>query len=148
MGFYTPATIVKDAQRHGVNIKPVCVLQSDWPCTVVDDNTVRLGFCVVNGLRQEHADELVRRRQDKPFKSLDDLKRHVPFGKNELRALAELGALNCFAEHRRAAMWKVEETLHDDLLGSAGVVAAVVSNAEPKIQALAAASASTTSPLF
>ncbi len=116
MGFYTPATIVKDAQRHGVNIKPVCVLQSDWHCTVVDDNTVRLGFCVVNGLRQEHAEELVRQRQDRPFKSLDDLKRRVPFTKNELRALAELGALNCFAEHRRAAMWSVEETLHDDLL--------------------------------
>jgi error-prone DNA polymerase len=116
MGFYTPATIVKDAQRHGVNIKPVCVLQSDWHCTVVDDNTVRLGFCVVNGLRQEHAEELVRQRQDRSFKSLDDLKRHVPFAKNELRALAELGALNCFTEHRRAAMWRVEETLHDDLL--------------------------------
>src|SRR5206468_10598030 len=66
-----------------------------------------------------HAEELVRQRQDRSFKSLDDLKRHVPFAKNELRALAELGALNCFAEHRRAAMWKVEETLHDDLLGSA-----------------------------
>jgi error-prone DNA polymerase len=118
MGFYTPATIVKDAQRHNVNIKPVCVLQSDWHCTVVDDNTVRLGFCVVNGLRQEHAEELVRQRQDQPFKSLDDLKRRVALAKTELRALAELGALNCFAEHRRAAMWRVEETLHDDLLGS------------------------------
>ena len=125
MGFYTPATIVKDAQRHSVNIKPVCVLQSDWHCTVVDDNTVRLGFCVVNGLRQEHAEELVRQRQDRSFKSLDDLKRHVPFAKNELRTLAELGALNCFAEHRRAAMWKVEETLHDDLVGSAGMLPAV-----------------------
>jgi error-prone DNA polymerase len=148
MGFYTPATIVKDAQRHGVNIKPVCVQQSDWRCTVVSAqepspqsspwpgrggreapvrvvDAVRLGFCVVNGLRQEHADELVRQRQDRSFKSLDDLKRHVPFGKNELRALAELGALNCFAEHRRAAMWKVEETLHDDLLGSAGMLPAV-----------------------
>jgi len=119
MGFYTPATIVKDAQRHGVNMQPVCVLQSDWHCRVVDDNTVRLGFCVVSGLRQEHVEELVRRRQDRPFKSLDDFKRHVPLAKNELRALAELGALNCFAEHRRAAMWRVEETLHDDLLGSA-----------------------------
>ena len=39
MGFYTPATIVKDAQRHGVKIMPVCVTQSDWRCTVVDDNT-------------------------------------------------------------------------------------------------------------
>jgi error-prone DNA polymerase len=120
MGFYTSATIVKDAQRHGLKIKPVCVSQSEWRCTVVDDNTVRLGFCVVSGLREEHAEELVRQRQDRPFDSLDDCKRRVPFSKDELRTLAELGALNCFAEHRRAAMWDVEETLHDDLLGSAG----------------------------
>ncbi len=120
MGFYTPATIVKDAQRHGVKIKPVCVTHSDWCCTVVDDNRVRLGFCVVNGLRQEHAEELVRQRQDRAFESLDDFKRRVPLSKEELRRLAELGALNCFAEHRRAAMWHVEETLHDDLLGSTG----------------------------
>jgi error-prone DNA polymerase len=120
MGFYTPATIVKDAQRHGVKILPVCVLQSDWHCIVVDDNMVRLGFCVVNGLRQEHAEELVRRRQDRSFKSLDDLKRRVPLAKGELRALAELGALNCFTEHRRAAMWRVEETLNDDLLDDLG----------------------------
>jgi error-prone DNA polymerase len=148
MGFYTPATIVKDAQRHGLKIKPVCVSQSDWRCTVVSDDqpspqssgrdrdqggaprggreapvrvgeAVRLGFCVVNGLRQEHAEELVRQRQDRAFESLDDFKRRVPLSKDELRTLAELGALNYFAEHRRAAMWQVEETLHDDLLGSA-----------------------------
>src|SRR5205814_1472855 len=119
MGFYTPATIVKDAQRHGLKIKPVCVSQSYWHCTVVDDNTVRLGFCIVNGLRQEHAEELVRQRQHRAFESLDDFKRRVPLSKDELRTLAELGALNYFAEHRRAAMWQVEETLHDDLLGSA-----------------------------
>ena len=146
MGFYTPATIVKDAQRHGLKIKPVCVSQSDWRCTVVDDNTVRLGFCVVNGLRQEHADELVRQREAQQFDSLDDFKRRVPFSKDELRTFAELGALNCFAEHRRAAMWDVEETLHDDLL------------AKNVVEALAAASvclsdstfdtnAATTSPL-
>src|SRR6476469_3183753 len=131
MGFYTPATIVKDAQRHGVNIKPVCILQSDWRCTVVDDNTVRLGFRVVNGLRQEHAEELLKQRQRRPFESLDDLKRHVPFTKNELRALAELGALNCFAEHRRAAMWRVEETLHDDLLDDLGSARLQRANASP-----------------
>src|SRR5262249_54622462 len=130
MGFYTPATIVKDAQRHGLNIKPVCVSQSDWRCTVVDDNTVRLGFCIVSGLRQEPAEELVKQRQDHAFDSLDDFKRRVPLAKDELRTLAELGALNCFAEHRRAAMWKVEETLHDDLLARLRVVAAFVSNAE------------------
>jgi error-prone DNA polymerase len=116
MGFYTPATIVKDAQRHGLKIKPVCVLQSDYRCTVVDDNTVRLGFCVVNGLRQEHAEELVRQREDEQFESMDDFKRRTSLSKDELRTLAELGALNCFAEHRRAAMWRVEETTHNDLL--------------------------------
>jgi error-prone DNA polymerase len=122
MGFYTPATIVKDAQRHGLKIKPVCVLQSDCRCTVVDDNTVRLGFCVVNGLRQEHAEELVRQREDRQFEGLDDFKRRTSLSKEELRTLAELGTLNCFVEHRRAAMWRVEETTHDDLfdpLGSA-----------------------------
>ena len=46
--------------------------------------------------------------------------------KNELRTLAELGALNCFAEHRRAAMWRVEETLHDDLVGERGRLARCV----------------------
>ena len=150
MGFYTPATIVKDAQRHGVKILPVCVQQSDWRCTVVSDqrpsplsspwpgrggreapvrvvadNTVRLGFCVVNGLRQEHGEQIERERKNRRFESLEDFKRRVSLSKHELRTLAELGALNCFAEHRRAAMWRVEETLHDDLLGSAGMLPAV-----------------------
>src|SRR5437667_494561 len=117
MGFYTPATIVKDAQRHGIKIKPVCVTQSTLRCTVISDDTVRLGFCIVNGLRQEHADELVRLRQDRQFDSMEDFERRVQLTKEELRTLAELGALNCFAEHRRAAMWNVEETMHDNLLG-------------------------------
>jgi error-prone DNA polymerase len=143
MGFYTPATIVKDGGRHGLKTQPVCVQQSEWRCTVVSDqrpspqsspwpgrggreapvrvdDAVRLGFCVVNGLRQEHAEEIVRQRQDRQFDSMDDFKRRVPLSKEELRTLAELGALNCFADHRRAAMWKVEETRYDDLLGSTG----------------------------
>jgi len=117
MGFYTSATIVKDASRHGVRVQPVCVMESEWSCKVVSDDTVRLGFCVVNGLRKEHGEGIVRQRQDRQFDSLDDFKRRVPLSKEELRNLAELGALNCLARHRRAAMWKVEETPYDDLLG-------------------------------
>jgi error-prone DNA polymerase len=131
MGFYTPATIAKDAQRHGVKVKPVCVKKSDWRCTVIDDNTFRLGFCVVNGFRKEHGEEIVRERLATAspsgggqFDSLDDFKRRVSLSKEELRTLAELGALNCFADHRRAAMWKVEETIHDDLMGRADVSSA------------------------
>ena len=60
MGFYSPATIVKDARRHGVKVKPVCVGKSEWNCTVIADATIRLGFCVVNGLQREHADDFLR----------------------------------------------------------------------------------------
>jgi len=101
----------------------------------------------VNGLCQEHGEQIERERKHRQFDSLDDFKRRVALSKDELRTLAELGALNCFSEHRRAAMWHVEETLHDDLLMPSRVVAAFVSNADPLKQALAAASASTTSPL-
>ncbi len=53
MGFYHPATLVKDAQRHGVRFAPVDVQVSDWPCRVDADGRVRLGLMYVNGLRQE-----------------------------------------------------------------------------------------------
>jgi len=121
MGFYTPATIVKDARRHGLKIQPVCVQKSTWRCAVVSDDAVRLGFCVVNGLRQEHAEEFVRQRQDRQFDSLDDFKRRVSLSKEELRTLAALGALNCFVAHRRAAMWRVEEQAPEALFAVAGI---------------------------
>src|SRR5438477_2302426 len=121
MGFYTPATIVKDARRHGLKIEPVCVQRSTWRCAVISDDTVRLGFCVVNGLRQEHAEEFVKQREGRQFESLDDFKRRVSLSKEELRTLAALGALNCFAEHRRAAMWRVEEQAPEALFAVAGI---------------------------
>jgi len=118
MGFYTPATIVADAQRHGLRVQPVCARESGWLCSVVSDDTVRLGFCVVNGLRKEHGEMLVAERDRAAFASLDDFKRRVGLTKEELRTLAELGALNCCAEHRRAAMWRVEEQPPEPLFAS------------------------------
>jgi error-prone DNA polymerase len=53
MGFYHPATLVKDAQRHGVRFAPIDVQESDWPCRVDPDGRVRLGLMYVNGLRKE-----------------------------------------------------------------------------------------------
>jgi error-prone DNA polymerase len=52
MGFYHPATLVKDAQRRGVRFAPVDVQVSDWDCTVEEDGTVRLGLRYVSGLRE------------------------------------------------------------------------------------------------
>jgi error-prone DNA polymerase len=53
MGFYHPATLVKDAQRHGVRFAPIDVQESGWECRVEPDGRVRLGLMYVNGLRQE-----------------------------------------------------------------------------------------------
>ena len=51
MGFYHPATLVKDAQRRGVRFHPIDVQQSDWLCRGDDDGGIRIGFMYVNGLR-------------------------------------------------------------------------------------------------
>src|SRR5262249_48087957 len=99
-------------------------------------NLFRLGFCVVNGLRQEHGEQIERERNARQFRSLDDFKRRIALSKEELRTLAEVGALNCFAKHRRAAMWKAELPIHDDLVG------------KNVVEALAAASACLNSPVL
>src|SRR5580658_10403771 len=57
MGFYHPATVIRDAQRHDVRVLPVDVQRSDWPCTIEEDGrpslVVRLGLRYVRGLRRE-----------------------------------------------------------------------------------------------
>ncbi len=53
MGFYHPASLVKDAQRRGVRFHPIDVQQSDWLCRVEDDGAIRIGFMYVNGLRKD-----------------------------------------------------------------------------------------------
>jgi len=53
MGFYHPATLVKDAQRHGVRFAPIDVQRSNWGCEVEEDGSVRLGLRYVNGLRRQ-----------------------------------------------------------------------------------------------
>jgi hypothetical protein len=53
MGFYHPATLVKDAQRRGVRFRPIDVQVSRWECTVEADGAIRLGLRYVTGLRQE-----------------------------------------------------------------------------------------------
>jgi error-prone DNA polymerase len=53
MGFYHPASLVKDAQRRGVRFHPIDVQESDWLCRVEEDGAIRLGFMYVNGLRKE-----------------------------------------------------------------------------------------------
>jgi error-prone DNA polymerase len=119
MGFYSPATIVKDAQRHGLKVRPIDVLRSDWLCTLeryTNKNgeivpCLRIGLRYVRGLRQKSGEVLVRERNGKPFTSIAELVQRVPeLQKSELTGLSEIGALNSLgtAIHRRTALWQVE----------------------------------------
>ena len=102
MGFYQPFTIIKDAQRHGLKVKPVDVTQSNWECVVAQIGNLRhlrLGLLCVKGLRKEAGRAIVRARSEKEFSSLDDLHRRVPeLRKDELRKLAAVGALNFISQ--------------------------------------------------
>jgi error-prone DNA polymerase len=120
MGFYSPATLVKDAQRRGVRVKPIDVARSDWLCTLERDGPeeelrVRLGLRYVHGLREEVAKELVAERARGPFATIADLAARVRLRRDELATLAEIGALTSLAVRpgapratRRAALWQTE----------------------------------------
>ena len=116
MGFYSPATLVKDAQRHGLKIKPIDVTKSDWQCTLEGEDfgiSLRLGFRYAKGLRESVAKAIVHQRNIESFTSVDDLTRRVPeLQKREMVLLAEVGALNFLNPshriHRRDALWQVE----------------------------------------
>jgi error-prone DNA polymerase len=114
MGFYSSATLIKDGQRHGVKFLPVCVNQSDLQCVIESKGSIRLGLCVVKALSNNGANKLVAERARKAFASLDDFKQRTGLSRDELRTLAEIGALNCFAEHRRDALWEVERKIHEN----------------------------------
>ena len=119
MGFYAPDTLLKDARRRGLRVRPVCVARSDWDCRIEADGALRLGLRQVEGLRRNHGEALLAARAQREFASLDDLKARTRFTKPELRTLAEIGALNCLAAHRRAALWEAESTLREGELFTA-----------------------------
>jgi error-prone DNA polymerase len=114
MGFYSSATLIKDAQRHGVEFRSVNVQTSQWRCTIDKEGVVQLGLCVVKGLNQTRAQALVEEREKQPFTSLNDFKKRTALARDELRTLAEIGALNGLARHRREALWEVEKMLPSD----------------------------------
>jgi error-prone DNA polymerase len=118
MGFYSSSTLVKDAQLHGLRVKPIDVLNSDWLCTLEADSVkgckgfaLRLGLLYARGLLQEAGDALVHARTNRVFDSIHDLALRVPqLRKSDLTLLAKIGALNSLGEglHRRDALWQVE----------------------------------------
>ncbi len=124
MGFYSAAVLVKDAQRHGLRVKPVDISRSNWRCTLepLDEGergasrkfALRLGLRYLRGMRANVAAEIERVRVLRPFGSIEELARRVPaLSQAEMTVLAETGALNSLGAgvHRRDALWQVERAV-------------------------------------
>jgi error-prone DNA polymerase len=114
MGFYSPASLVKDAQKHAVVVRPVCVVASDWDCTLEAAGqsafAVRLGLRMVKGLARKSAELLLERRRalgESGHRFLDfaDLARQVHLPKLDVEALAEAGAFAALEGERRQVLW-------------------------------------------
>ncbi|MES5097766.1 error-prone DNA polymerase [Agrobacterium sp. BA1120] len=121
MGFYAPAQLVRDAQNHGVVVRPVCINTSRWDCALEEKvgperNAVRLGMCLVKGLSNKRAGDIIACREDRPFVSIDDLWRRAGVPVDALVALAEADAfLPSLGLSRRQALWAIK-ALRDEPL--------------------------------
>ncbi len=105
MGFYHPATLVKDAQRHGVDVRPVDVLRSGWKCRW-EEGAVRLGLRFVAGLREATGRRVEEESGRTAFAGVEDLARRCALRADELTRLADAGALAGFGRTRREALWQ------------------------------------------
>jgi error-prone DNA polymerase len=112
MGFYSPATIVGDARRHGLEIRPIDVQESAWECTLEEAAepfrfAVRMGLRWVKGIQIGEANQIIEARHAKRFESIEDFVRRSRVPARIHEALAEAGALGGLIRERRDALWQV-----------------------------------------
>jgi error-prone DNA polymerase len=108
MGFYSPSSIVRDAQQHGVRVLDIDVTQSNWDASLEGEpgaRELRLGFRLVKGLSEAAGQRIVEARGERQFDDLEDVRRRVRLPKDELDALAEAGAFESLVRGRRQALW-------------------------------------------
>lgn len=124
MGFYHPATLVRDARAHGVQTLPIDVQRSGWDCELEGQQSlnVRLGLRYVGGLRAAVGQRIEEERKQRPFTSLADFQTRVQPPAQVASALAEVGAFASLDMGRREALWQVEA------LGRSGELFARVSD--------------------
>jgi error-prone DNA polymerase len=118
MGFYAPAQIVRDARDHGVKVRPVCINESRWDCTLEDPSPaareregqwlpLRLGLRMVRGLSNIDAARILAARAERPFSSIDDVWRRSGVPAAALEKLTDADAFRGFGLDRRQALWEV-----------------------------------------
>ena len=118
MGFYPVASLLHDARRRGIHIKPVSVIHSSLETSVVDDKTLRLGLQHLKNISSSTISALLETRSHNQFIDLADFLRRVQLNKKERRLLAAAGSLDDLpgVAHRRDALWQGEHLPEEDLL--------------------------------
>ena len=111
MGFYAPAQIVRDAQEHGVVVRPPCINASRWDCTLEPTGgrylAVRLGLRQVRGLSNTDGAAIVGARGEETFESVEDVWRRSGVQRAAIEKLADADAYHAFGADRRQGLWKV-----------------------------------------
>jgi error-prone DNA polymerase len=107
MGFYPPATLVRDGQRRGVETRPPDVNVSSAKCTV-EGGAVRIGVDYVNGIGEEEAKAVVEERErGGSFESIRELAQRTQLSEHALETLVVSGACDCFHLPRRQLLWQL-----------------------------------------
>ncbi len=109
MGFYSPSQLLQDARRHGVHVLPLDVQHSDWECQLHARSAlrpaVRLGFNQIQGMNPSTGQAISQSRAQGPFLDAGDMARRADLNEQMLNILADAGALQSLAGHRRLAAW-------------------------------------------
>lgn len=117
MGFYSPRALLTDAQRHGIEVRPVCVVASDYDCTLEVTETgkgwsqgaaIRCGLRLVRSVGPEHVAAVAAARRERPFDGLADFARRTQLDRGRLQALAEANAFEALGVDRRQAAWALQ----------------------------------------
>ena len=114
MGFYAPAQLVRDARTHGVEVRAVDVMASQWESTLErrcdGEPALRLGLRLVKSLSEAGAARLAAARAERAFASVADLCARAALDRGDLEALAAAGALGALSGNRHLAFWEVAGT--------------------------------------
>ncbi len=109
MGFYGPSQLIQDARRHGVEVRPVDVVASEWDSTLEPaagtQPAIRLGFGRIAGFSRESADTLLAIRGARSFADAEDFYRRAAIAREQAALLAQAGALRSLLDARRTASW-------------------------------------------
>ncbi len=107
MGFYPPASLVRDAARRGVRTRPPCIVRSDAHCTIDGDGAVRVGLGFIRGVGNAAHDVVAKRDRGGPFADLTDLAGRSGMTREQLTALVRSGACDSFERSRRGLLWEL-----------------------------------------